>query len=281
MSAPSNGLLRRFMRHRPAVAGAALLLVVIAMALSGPMFFPDGPWRLAGRPLLWPGQDPRFPLGTDVLGRDLLAGLLHGARVSLAVGMAATLAATVVGTLVGAAAGYFGGAVDRVLMGVTEIFQTTPPFVLAVVVVAAFKPSLTTIVCAIGLVFWPALARLVRAQFLQLMQQEFVQAGVVMGASNLRMIFVHLLPNALTPIVVSSSLMVASAILLEAGLAFLGLGDPNIMSWGYIIGAGREVLRTDWHVTAIPGLAILLSVLAISLVGEGLNDALNPRSTTG
>lgn len=281
MSAPSNGLLRRFMRHRPAVAGAALLLVVIVMALSGPMFFPDGPWRLAGRPLLWPGQDPRFPLGTDVLGRDLLAGLLHGARVSLAVGMAATLAATVVGTLVGAAAGYFGGAVDRVLMGVTEIFQTTPPFVLAVVVVAAFKPSLTTIVCAIGLVFWPSLARLVRAQFLQLMQQEFVQAGVVMGASNLRMIFVHLLPNALTPIVVSSSLMVASAILLEAGLAFLGLGDPNIMSWGYIIGAGREVLRTDWHVTAIPGLAILLSVLAISLVGEGLNDALNPRSTTG
>jgi peptide/nickel transport system permease protein len=280
MNLRSNALLRRFMRHRPALAGSALLFVVIAMALSGPMIYPDGPWRLAGRPLLWPGQDARFPLGTDVLGRDLLAGLLYGARVSLAVGIAATLAATVVGTAIGAAAGYFGGRVDRVLMGITEIFQTTPPFVLAVVVVAAFKPSLPTIICAIGLVFWPALARLVRAQFLQLMQQEFVQAGIVMGASNLRMILVHLLPNAMTPIVVSSSLMVASAILLEAGLAFLGLGDPNIMSWGYIVGAGREVLRTDWYVTAIPGLAILLSVLAISLVGEGLNDALNPRSNT-
>jgi peptide/nickel transport system permease protein len=266
MSARSSSLFRRFMRHRPAMAGAILLVVVVAMALSAPVLFPEGPWRLAGRPLLWPGQDMRFPLGTDILGRDLLAGLFHGARVSLAVGIAATLAATLLGTVIGATAGYFGGAVDRVLMGFTEIFQTTPPFVLAVVVVAAFKPSLLTIICAIGLVFWPALARLVRAQILQLMQQEFVQAGIVMGASNVRMILVHLL------------LMVASAILLEAGLAFLGLGDPNIMSWGYIVGAGREVLRTDWHVTAIPGLAILLSVLAISLVGEGLNDALNPRS---
>lgn len=278
MSASSNGLWRRFGRHRPAMAGAALLFVVVAMALAGPLLYPDGPWRLAGRPLLWPGEDARFPLGTDVLGRDLLAGLLYGARVSLAVGIAATLAATLLGTAIGAAAGYFGGAVDRVLMAVTEIFQTTPPFVLAVVVVAAFKPSLPTIIGAIGLVFWPALARLVRGQFIQLMQQEFVQAGILMGASDVRMILVHLLPNALTPIVVSSSLMVASAILLEAGLAFLGLGDPNIMSWGYIVGAGREVLRTDWYVTAIPGVAILLSVLSISLVGEGLNDALNPRS---
>lgn len=276
----SRGVFRRFTRHRPALAGAALLLFVVVMACAGPLFYPDGPWRLAGRPLLWPGQDPRFPLGTDVLGRDLLAGLLHGARVSLAVGLAATLAATLLGTAVGAAAGYFGGRIDRMLMGLTEIFQTMPPFVLAVVVVAAFKPSLATIVAAIGLVFWPALARLVRAQFLQLMQQEFVQAGIVMGASDLRMILVHLLPNAVTPIIVSSSLMVASAILLEAGLAFLGLGDPNVMSWGYIVGVGREVLRTDWYVTAIPGVAILLSVLAISLVGEGLNDALNPRSTS-
>jgi peptide/nickel transport system permease protein len=278
MSAQGTGFLRRFVRHWPAVVGVALLAIVIGMAIAAPLLFPAGPWRLAGRPLLWPGQNPRFPLGTDGLGRDLLAGLFHGARVSLVIALSATITATLIGTVVGAAAGYFGKTVDRVLMGVTAIFQTTPPFVLAVVVVAAFKPSLFSIVAAISLVSWPALARLVRAQFLQLMPSEFVQAGIVMGMSDMRMIMTQLLPNALTPIIVSSSLMIASAILLEAGLSFLGLGDPNIMSWGYIIGAGRDVLRTDWYVTAIPGLAILLSVLAINLVGEGLNDALNPRS---
>jgi peptide/nickel transport system permease protein len=255
-----------------------LIIAALGMAIAGPIFYPGGPWDLVGRPLLWPGENSSFPLGTDVLGRDLLAGLLHGARVSLVVGVAATLAATVIGTIVGATAGYFGGLTDRLLMGVTEVFQTTPPFVLAVVIVAAFKPSLGSIVLAISLVSWPALARLVRAQFLQLMPREFVQAGIVMGMSDIRMILTQLLPNAITPIVVSSSLMIASAILMEAGLSFLGLGDPNIMSWGYIIGAGREVLRTDWYVTAIPGVAVLLSVLAVNLVGEGLNDALNPRS---
>lgn len=278
MSGARNSFLRRFARNYPAVVGVVLLVVISGMAMSGPLLFPDGPWKLVGRPLLWPGQDARFLLGTDILGRDILAGLLYGARVSLLVGVSATIAATMIGTAIGAAAGYFGGWVDRLLMGVTEIFQTTPPFVLAVVVVATFKPSLVSIIVAISLVSWPALARLVRGQFLQLMPREFVQAGIVMGMSNLRLITTQLLPNALTPIIVSASLTIASAILLEAGLAFLGLGDPNAMSWGYIIGVGREVLRTDWYITTIPGLAVLLSVLAINLVGEGLNDALNPRS---
>ncbi|MCA2010805.1 ABC transporter permease [Cereibacter sphaeroides] len=273
-----NSLLGRFGRHYPAVAGITLLAAVTAMALLAPVLFPQGPWRMVGRPQLWPGADPRFPLGTDILGRDLLACLFYGARVSLLIGLSATLAATLVGTVIGAAAGFFGGKVDRWLMGFTEIFQTTPPFVLAVVVVAAFTPSLTSIIIAISLVSWPPLARLVRAQFLQLMPREFVLAGIVMGMSNTRLIVTQLLPNAITPIIVSSSLMIASAILLEAGLAFLGLGDPNAMSWGYMIGVGREVLRTDWYITTIPGLAVLLAVLAINLVGEGLNDALNPRS---
>lgn len=273
-----NSLLGRFARHYPAVVGLALLLAFVAMALLGPALYPRGPWQMVGRPLLWPGQDPRFPLGTDILGRDLLAGLLYGARVSLLIGVAATVTATIFGTIIGAAAGFFGGKVDRLLMGFTEIFQTTPPFVLAVVVVAAFTPSLPVIILAISLVSWPPLARLVRAQFLQLMPREFVLAGIVMGMGNLRLIVTQLLPNALTPIIVSSSLMIASAILLEAGLSFLGLGDPNRMSWGYMIGVGREVLRTDWYITTIPGIAVLLAVLAINLVGEGLNDALNPRS---
>jgi peptide/nickel transport system permease protein len=278
MTASRNSFLRRFVRHRAAVAGFALLLLVLAMAVSASLLYPQGPWKLAGRPLLWPSENPRFPLGTDVLGRDLLAAILFGAKVSLTIGLAATLCATIVGTIVGATAGYFGGVVDRIMMGVTEVFQTIPPFVLAVVVVAAFKPSLWSIVTAISLVSWPPLARLVRAQFMQLMPSEFVQAATLMGMSDARIILTQLLPNAMTPIVVSSSLMIASAILLEAGLSFLGLGDPNVMSWGYIIASGREVLRTDWYITALPGLAILASVLAINLVGEGLNDALNPRS---
>lgn len=278
MNAQTNRFLTRFARHRPAVVGVILLGTVTAMAVSASFFFPDGPWTLAGQPLLWPGEDPQFPLGTDMLGRDILAGLLYGARVSLVIGISATLAATLIGTVIGAIAGYFGGAVDRLLMGFTEIFQTTPPFVLAVVVAAIFKPSLMSIVFAISLVCWPSLARLVRAEFLQLMPREFVQAGIVIGMSDIRMIVTQLLPNAMSPIVVSASLMIATAILLEAGLSFLGLGDPNVMSWGYIVGAGRDVLRTDWYVTAIPGVAILLSVLAINLVGEGLNDAMNPRS---
>ena len=277
MSLQNRNFFRRFTSHRPAVVGGGLLIAVACMAVAGPLLFPTGPWELAGRPLLWPGEDARFPLGTDVLGRDLLSGLLYGARVSLLIGVTATLAATLIGTIIGSVAGYFGGLTDRILMGFTEIFQTTPPFVLAVVIVAAFKPSLPSIILAISLVSWPSLARLVRAQFLQLMPREFIQAGIVLGMSDLRMILTQLLPNAITPIVVSSSLMIASAILIEAGLSFLGLGDPNIMSWGYIIGAGREVLRTDWYVTAIPGVAILLSVLAVNLVGEGLNDAFNPR----
>jgi peptide/nickel transport system permease protein len=269
---------RRLFRHRPAVAGLLVIILLAAMAGSAPFLFPEGPWALAGRPLLWPGENPRFPLGTDMLGRDLAAALFHGARVSLAIGVTATLAAVLIGTTIGSLAAYYGGKLGSVLMAVTETFQTAPPFVMAVVVVAAFKPSLTSIVIAISLVSWPVIAQLVRTQFMQLMTREFVQAGTVIGMSDARMILTQLLPNAMTPIVVSGSLMIASAILLEAGLSFLGLGDPNVMSWGYVIGAGRDVLRTDWHITAIPGTAILFAVLAVNLVGEGLNDALNPRS---
>jgi peptide/nickel transport system permease protein len=162
-------------------------------------------------------------------------------------------------------------------MRLTELFQTIPAFLFAIVLVAIFQPSVATIVLAIGVVSWPPVARLTRGEFLSLRSREFVQACIAMGMGDLRIIVLHCLPNALAPIVVTGSLMVASAILTEAGLAFLGLGDPNVMSWGTIIGAGREVLRSAWYVCALPGVAILLTVLAINLVGEGVNDALNPR----
>ncbi|MGJ7582407.1 ABC transporter permease [Variovorax sp. RHLX14] len=268
---------RRFARNRAALAGLAVLFAVLLMALSAPVLFPGNPWDMAAAPFVWPGEDSTLPLGSDMLGRDLASGLFHGARVSLVVGFAATLVAVFVGTGIGAVAGYYRGWVDDLLMRFTELFQTVPQFIFAIVVVAILTPSVLNVTLAIALVSWPSVARLVRSEFLALREREFVQAAVAIGMGDLRIIATQILPNALGPIIVTGSLMVATAILTEAGLAFLGLGDPNIMSWGTIIGGGRDALRSAWYITAIPGLAIMLTVLGLNLVGEGLNDALNPR----
>lgn len=272
-----QGFWRRFIRNRPAVLGLLLLLLVVLVAAIGPILFPQDPWALAGRPFVWPGVDMAHPLGTDMLGRDVLAGIIHGAYVSLMIGITATAMALSLGITLGAIAGYFGGWVDDLLMRITEVFQTMPHFIFVVVLVAIFQPAATTIVLAIAAVAWPGIARLLRAEFLSLRSREFVQSCVVVGMGELRIIFTQILPNCMAPVIVMASIMVATAILIEAGLAFLGLGDPNVMSWGTMIGNGREALRTAWYLSAIPGIAILLTVLAINLVGEGLNDALNPR----
>jgi peptide/nickel transport system permease protein len=269
-------LLRRFVRNRAAVAGLVVLLAVAVMALAAPLLYPGDPWDMVAEPFLQPGA-PGYPAGTDMMGRDIAAGLFHGARVSLLIGLVATSVALLIGVTLGALAGYFGGRADNVLMRLTELFQTIPAFLFAIVLVAIFRPSVTTVVLAIGVVSWPPVARLTRGEFRSLRGRDFVQACIAMGIGDARIIALHVLPNALAPIVVTGSLMVATAILTEAGLAFLGLSDPNVMSWGSIIGAGREVLRTAAWITALPGLAILLTVLAINLVGEGLNDALSPR----
>jgi peptide/nickel transport system permease protein len=263
-------------RNRAAVAGLVVLLAVAVMALAAPLLYPGDPWDMVAEPFLQPGA-PGYPAGTDMMGRDIAAGLFHGARVSLLIGLVATSVALLIGVTLGALAGYFGGRADNVLMRLTELFQTIPAFLFAIVLVAIFRPSVTTVVLAIGVVSWPPVARLTRGEFLSLRGRDFVQACIAMGMGDARIIALHVLPNALAPIVVTGSLMVATAILTEAGLAFLGLSDPNVMSWGSIIGAGREVLRTAAWITALPGLAILLTVLAINLVGEGLNDALSPR----
>jgi peptide/nickel transport system permease protein len=268
---------RRFRRNRAALAGLVILLGVLVMALSATQLFPGNPWDMVAMPFVWPGQERELWLGSDMLGRDLASGLFHGARVSLLGGFAATLVAVLVGTTMGALAGYYRGWVDDLLMRITELFQTIPQFIFAIVVVAILTPSVQNVTLAIALVSWPSVARLVRGEFLALREREFVQASISIGMGDLRIIVTQILPNALGPIIVTGSLMVATAILTEAGLAFLGLGDPNIMSWGTIIGGGRDALRSAWYITAIPGFAIMLTVLALNLVGEGLNDALNPR----
>jgi peptide/nickel transport system permease protein len=268
---------RRYRRRWSAVLGLLLLVLVLLCALFGPLLMPGDPWQIVAKPYLWPVQDISHPLGSDILGRDILQGLVHGARVSLAVGIVATAAALGIGITVGALAGYFGGLIDDLLMRIAEIFQTIPHFMFAFVLVAIFKASLVTIVIAIAIVSWPPIARLVRGQFLTLRERDFVQSCVAIGMSRRKIIFAQILPNAIAPVIVMASILVASAILTESGLSFLGLGDPNLMSWGTMVGFGRQSLRTAWYMAALPGMAILLTVLAINLVGEGLNDALNPR----
>jgi peptide/nickel transport system permease protein len=267
----------RFRRNRAALIGLGIVVGILLMAAAAPLLYPGDPADMVAQPFLWPLQDSAYPFGTDLLGRDLGAQIFHGAHVSLLIGAAATTAAVTVGVVIGATAGYYGGRTDDLLMRITEVIQTIPPFVLAIIVVAAFRPSLQTIVLAICVVSWPSIARLVRAEVLSLREREFVQAGIAMGMSDLRLVLTQLLPNALAPVIIAASLMMATSILIEAGLSFLGLGDPNVISWGAIIGAGRDSIRDAWYISALPGIAIFAAVLGLNLVGEGLNDALNPR----
>lgn len=266
-----------FARRPAAMAGLVCLVLIALVALFAPLLYPTSPMEMVARPRLWPGTDAQFPLGTDTLGRDVAAGLAYGARISLLVGFAATFAALVVGITVGATAGRMGGRVDDLLMRLTEIFQTIPSFILVILLVVILRPSLPTIIIAIAAASWPTLARLVRAEVMSLNEREFVQACITIGMHPARIVLTQILPNCLAPILVTSSILVATAILVEAGLSFLGLGDPNVVSWGSMIGGGRSSLRTAWYLCAIPGVAIIITVLSLNLVAEGLNDVLNPR----
>lgn len=268
---------KRFSRNRGAVIGLFILAAVVILSIAAPFVYPKSPWAMVQRPFLPPFTTERFLLGTDPMGRDLAAGLAHGAHVSLLVGLVSTMVSLLIGIPIGALAGYFGGWVDDILMRLTEFFQSVPSFALAVVLVAIFQPSIGSIIVAIAVVSWPPVARLLRGEVMSLRSREFVEAAVLSGQTHTTIIWRQILPNTLSPIIVLASMMVAAAILIESSLSFLGLGDRNVMSWGYIIGAGRTVIRQAWWVSFFPGLAILLTVLALNLVGEGLNDALNPR----
>ena len=276
-SGARRGVWYALMRNPSALAGLVLLAAFIFLALSANHFFPGDPLDMVATPFEWPGTDPQYWLGTDSLGRDVAAGIAHGTRVSLLIGASSAAIGLVIGTLVGATGGFFGGIVDDLLVRFTELFQTVPSFLLVIVIVAIGQPSVTIIALAIGVASWPTVARIVRAEFRTLRNSDFVLAARSQGFSNTRIIFGEILPNALPLVIVTASVMVASAILIESSLSFLGMGDPNVVSWGSMIGAGRDSLRTAWYLTAIPGVAIVLAVLALNLLGDGLNDALNPR----
>ena len=265
------------LRNGSAVSGLVLLASVLAMTLIVPAFYPADPFDIVWRPLAPPGEAPAVPLGSDFLGRDVLAGIVHGGRATLAVGASAAAICVIIGIAVGAAAGFYGGLVDGGLMRIAEFFQVLPALLFAMTLVSLFGPDFVTIAIAIGVVSWPPIARLARAEFLRIRELDYVRASRAVGASDRRLIWRVILPNALPSLIVAATLTVGAAILFEAGLAFLGLGDPNAMSWGLMIGANRDFALEAWWTVTLPGLAIFLTVLGVSLVGDGLTDALDPK----
>lgn len=277
MVSPGREARRMFFRNKAAVGGLIMLAVVIVVTYFGSYFYDEDPNDIVARPLKAPGTEDIPRLGTDYLGRDVLAGVINGGSTTLKVAAVAALLIVVIGVTIGALAGYYGGRIDNALMRFTEIFQVLPALLFAMVVVALFGTDQLTIAVAIGIVLWPQLARLTRAEFLRLKNLEFVKAAKAIGSSDLRIMFRVILPNALPPLIVATTLVMGSAILFEAGLAFLGLADVNELSWGVMIGLNRSSFLTSWWTVTFPGLAIFVTVLSFSLIGDGLQDAFNPK----
>src|SRR6266545_503609 len=257
-------------------AGLVLTLALFAIAGLADVVAPIDPFASVGRPLSSPSR--LHTLGTDDLGRDLLSGVVHGARTSLLVALSVTLLASTIGVAVGSLAGYRAGSVDDLVMRVTELVLVVPRFFLAVVVIALFGAEVDRLILVLGLASWPVIARVVRAQTLSLVRREFVDAARALGASEVRVMVRHVLPNALPAALVVISVNAASVILLEAGLGFLGLGDPRMMSWGYLANNAQRFLRVAWWMALFPGAAIALAVLGLNLLGDAVNDLLDPHA---
>jgi peptide/nickel transport system permease protein len=270
-------VIRDLARRPEAAAGGGILVVLIGAAVLAPALSPGDPLAIAGRPLIPPLTDAAFPLGTDRLGRDLLAGLIHGARTSVTIGLVAAFVAVLVGMVVGTAAGFAGGLVDEALMRVVDAFQIVPGFLLALAFVSVAGPSLLVIAVAIALGAWTGPARLARSRVVSLREADFVAAARVMGMHPAEIAFRQVMPLALPPVLAVAAVIVAGAILTESALSFLGLGDPNVVTWGGMIAEGRNQLRSAAWLSIIPGLALVATVVAIYLVGEAAGDAISAR----
>ena len=270
-------IFRRFSRNRLSLAALMVVIAIISIALFAAVIAPRDPMAIDVHNVISP-PSVTHPFGTDELGRDVLSRMIWGSRVSLKVGFVAVGLAIIVGTLIGSIAGFYGGKVDAILMRFVDIMLAFPTFFLILAVIAILEPSIYTIMAVIGFTGWMDVARLVRAEFLTLKERDFVVAARALGAGNPRMIFRHILPNALSPVFVAATFGVAGAILIESGLSFLGLGvQPPNPSWGNILTSGKDNIEVAWWLSLFPGLAILITVLCYNLVGEGLRDALDPR----
>lgn len=284
-AAARSRVYRKLVRHPMTIVGGLILLVVFGSAVLAPLVAPHDPAKqsLIRRftPPYWAkGGDLRFALGTDQVGRDILSRIIHGARISLLVGVSAVAVSLVVGVTLGLFSGFLGGRVDTVVMTVVDVTLSFPQLLLALAFVAVLGPGLGNIILVLGLTGWERYARVVRAEVLVLREKDFVEAARAIGAGPTRMLWRHLLPNTFSSIIVMSTLQVAQAILQEAALSFLGLGTGSAYpSWGQMIALGRDFVTVAWWLPTFPGLAILLTVLAINLVGDRLRDALDPRAT--
>ena len=267
---------RNFYSNWVSVLGLIILLLLTVTALIGPVIAPFDPEDLEiGRRATAPNT--MYWVGTDELGRDVFSRAVTATRVSLLVGIIAAGVSTLLGILVGSLSGFFGGWLDHILMRITEVFQVVPQFFLAVVLVALFGASVLNIIVAIALLTWPIIARLTRSEFLSLKTRQYVDAAYLGGASNTRLIFGEILPNAMGPIIVSATLLVGRAMLTEAGLSFLGLGDPSRISLGVMLYQSRPFVQFAWWAALFPGMMIFLAVLSTELIGDGLNDVSNPH----
>ena len=270
---PSHPLLRL-----PVLLGFLILAALAVLVLFADVFYPSDPWRMVARPNL-PPLSPGFPAGTDMLGRDLAAGLVHGSRATLAVALSVVAFAVTFGAALGLLAGYFGELVDELIIRLTEFIQTIPGFLLTIMIVAILSPTRWTVVFAIALISWPPIVRIVRAEVLSIRRLDWVSAARVSGLSHFRIAFSHVLPNVLPQVAVQASLLIAGAVMIESGISFLGLGNRDSVSWGFLLGSGRTSFSVNWWLSTLPGLAIFLTVLAFNLVGDGLERWLDPRRT--
>ncbi|HEV8642367.1 MAG TPA: ABC transporter permease [Methylomirabilota bacterium] len=272
-----KGFWRAFAKNRLAIVGGAVVLCLAALAVLAPLLAPWDPHRPDVRTILDPPSRTHL-LGTDQLGRDVLSRMLYGARVSLAVGFVSVGIATAIGIMLGSVAGYNGGLVDAAVMRLVDLMLVFPRFFLLLAVLAFLRPSIWTIMVVIGLTGWMSVTRLVRAEFLSLKEREFVIWSQSVGASGFRVIWRHILPNAMAPVLVAMTLGIPAAILTESGLSFLGLGvQPPFATWGNILNEGKDAIEIAWWLSVYPGLAILVTVLSYNLLGEGIRDALDPR----
>jgi peptide/nickel transport system permease protein len=276
----NKGLLKKALSNPLAMAGFIIIVSIFVLAILAPWIAPYDPDAINVKAILLSPSWLHW-MGTDGLGRDVLSRMLYGGRISLLVGLVAVGISTAIGILLGALAGYYRGWVDTFIMRLVDVMLSIPSFFLILAVIAFLTPSIINIMIVIGLTSWMGVTRLVRAEFLSLSNREFIMAARTLGAKDARLIFTHLLPNSLTPIIVSAVLGVAGAVLLESGLSFLGLGvQAPQASWGNILTDGKEYIQFAWWLSLYPGMAILITVLGYNLLGEGLRDALDPRSNT-
>jgi len=273
----NEDFVKRIRRNRMAMAGLGIVAILFCVAISANELAPYPPGRIDTSNILAPPTWKHL-LGTDVLGRDVLSRIIHGAGVSLSVGFVAVGISTLIGMILGALSGYYSGLIDRIVMRFVDVMLCFPSLFLILAVIAFIGPSIWNIMIVIGVTSWMGVARLVRAEFLSIRERDFVQAAISQGACDTRIIFLHILPNAMAPVLVAATLGIASAVLIESGLSFLGIGvQPPDPSWGNMLTEGKDNIEIAWWLSLFPGMAILITVMGYNMLGEGIRDSLDPR----